>query len=130
MRCKDFCRKSFHPIESPVGPSNARANESVFRRGLFGVFKIAILEWSGFLGQKKLVIYSGLSPCPVTITDESLQGFPTKNGIILVVTGILGGESIQDILFDGLEILPNVGKHSKASWESAQPHPVAHVPFI
>ena len=77
VRCIDFSRKSFHPIESPVGPSNGRVNESVFRRGLFGVFKIAILEWSGFLGQKILVIYSLLSPLPSNNhRKSSLQRIP------------------------------------------------------
>ena len=41
--------------------------------------------------------YLGLSPLPVTVANEGLQGFPTKYVIILVVTGILGGGTAQFI---------------------------------
>ena len=53
------------------------------------------ITWQWLFSRKKRVlqspIYIGSTPHPVTVANEGLQGFPTKNVIIPVVTGILGG---------------------------------------
>ena len=41
-------------------------------------------QWQGFT--KRSTSYIGSTPHPVTVANEGLQGFPTKNVIILVVT--------------------------------------------
>ena len=45
----------------------------------------------------------GLSPLPVTVTNEGLYGFPTKNVIILVVT--VTGWGVDLIYRDEIEAL-------------------------
>ena len=44
------------------------------------------------------VVYLRSTPHPVTVTNEGLQGFPTKNGITLVVTVIGWGVDLTYIL--------------------------------
>ena len=82
-----------------VSSKRRPANGILTKRCPRGIFTTSHPRcWGEAFQRQMFVVYLRSTPHPVTVTNEGLQGFPTKNGITLVVTVIGWGVDLTYIL--------------------------------